>query len=313
MKLNSLVLHALAGCIAVMLLGGNLPAQPSNHFKVTLLGTGTPAPTMERFGPSTLVEAGDALFLFDAGRGTLQRLTQTGKSYKDVRAVFLTHLHSDHTVGLADLWLTGWLLSHSTSPLLVFGPEGTANLTGHLAQAYSYDVSIRISDDHSDPAGGRIDAAEVHEGVVYKKDGVTITAFEVDHRPIKPAFGYRIDYLGHSVVLSGDTRLSENLIKWAKGADLLVHEVAFRTGETQATSRILAHHTLPSQAGEVFARTAPGLAVYSHVGLSKDITEDQLIEMTRQTYKGPLVVGADLMSIDILPRISVIQPPASAR
>lgn len=288
-------------------------AQPPARFKVTLLGTGSPPPSIDRFGPCTLVEAGDALFLFDAGRGALQRLVQTGKTYKDVRAVFLTHLHSDHTVGLADLWLTGWLIHRSTSPLQLFGPEGTSSLAGHLAQAYAYDVSIRISDDHADPAGGRIEATEIHEGVVYKKDGVTITAFEVDHRPIKPAFGYRIHYLGHSVVLSGDTRLSENLVKWAKDADLVVHEVAFRTGETQATSRILAHHTMPSQAGEVFTRTAPRLAVYTHVGLSKDVTDDQLIEMTRQTYKGPLVVGADLMSFDIVPRIEIHQPPARSR
>jgi ribonuclease Z len=313
MKITRLTLRALAGCAALVLLAGNLLAQSPARFSVTLLGTGSPPPTMDRFGPSTLVEAGDALFLFDAGRGTLQRLVQTGKSYKDVRAVFLTHLHSDHTVGLADLWLTGWLIHRSTSPLLLFGPEGTSNLAGHLAQAYAYDVSIRISDDHADPAGGRIVATEIQEGVVYKQDGVTITAFEVDHQPIKPAFGYRIDYLGHSVVLSGDTRLSENLVKWAKGADLLVHEVAFRTGETQATSRILAHHTLPSQAGEVFSRTAPRLAVFSHVDLSKDITNDQLVDMTRQTYKGPLVVGADLMSFDILPKISIHQPPAGTR
>jgi len=224
--------------------------------------------------------------------------------------VFLTHLHSDHTVGLADLWLTGWLINHTTSPLRLFGPEGTTNLASHLTQAYAYDVSIRISDDRCDPAGGRIVATEIHEGVIYKQDGVTITAFEVDHRPIKPAFGYRIDYLEHSVVLSGDTRLSENLMKWAKGADLLVHEVAFRAGETQATSSVLAHHTLPSQAGEVFSRTEPKLAVYSHVGVSQDIADERLVEMTRQTYKGPLVVGADLMSFDILPTISITQPPA---
>ncbi|MBI4263541.1 MAG: MBL fold metallo-hydrolase [Acidobacteria bacterium] len=310
-----------AALVGVLVAFAGLSAQPAGRFRVTLLGTGSPPPKIDQFGPATLVEAGSTTLLFDTGRGTIQRLTQLGKRYADVNAVFLTHLHSDHVVGLPDFWLTGWLftgiaaLTQAGAPqpraLSLFGPMGTESLAAHLEQAFAFDVGMRISDDRIGRDGGRIAVTELREeGVVYDEGGVRVTLFDVDHRPIVPAFGYRIDYAGRSVALSGDTRFSENLIKRASGVDLLVHEVAVRTGETQETSRMLAHHTLPDQAGIVFTRTAPKLAVYSHVDMSPDVTHERLIEMTRQTYKGPLVVGVDLMSFDVGETITVHEPPA---
>ena len=175
------------------------------EIKVTLLGTGCPPPVMHRFGPSTLVEAGEQKLLFDAGRGALQRLTQLKVRWQDVQGVFLTHLHSDHVVGLPDLWLTGWLVGAGRNvPLQVWGPRGTKKMLSHLEQAYEYDIRIRLYDDHAAPDGVVLLAEDISEGVVYDKGGVKITVFEVDHTPIKPAFGYRIDYAGRSVVLSGD-------------------------------------------------------------------------------------------------------------
>src|SRR6478752_7876663 len=115
--------------------------------KVTLLGTGTPPPLMERFGPSILVQAGSETLLFDAGRGCLQRLRQINVSYAKITALFLTHLHSDHIVGLSDLWLTGWLVSERQNPLNVFGPAGTHPMIEYLQKAFSYDINIRIEDD----------------------------------------------------------------------------------------------------------------------------------------------------------------------
>src|SRR5712691_9245580 len=257
------------------------PAAQGQDIKVTLLGTGCPPPDMHRFGPSTLVEAGGQKFVFDAGRGALQRLTQLKVRWQDVQGVFLTHLHSDHVVGFPDLWLTGWLVGPGRNvPLQVWGPRGTKKMMSHLEQAYEYDIRIRLYDDRAAPDGVVILAEDVAEGFVYEKSGVKITAFEVDHTPVKPAFGYRIDYAGRSVVLSADTRDSENIIRHAQGVDLLVHEVAApetfqRAGSPPERAKsVVAHHVTPEQAGEVFARTKPKLAVCSPIVLPTATEQD---------------------------------------
>jgi ribonuclease Z len=285
-------------------------AQGPCDIRVTLLGTGVPTPVMERFGPSTLVEAGAEKLVFDAGRGVLQRLFQLKIPLKEVRALFLTHLHSDHVVGIPDLWLTGWLVGRPEVPLRVWGPMGTKTLMSHLEQAYQFDIRIRLYDDRPPPQGVVVLAEEITEGVVYEHNGVKVTAFEVDHSPIKPAFGYRIDYGGRSVVLSGDTRFSENLIRFAQGVDVLVHEVIAaelqrsRASDPERAERVIAHHTTPEQAGEVFTRVKPKLAVYSHIG-PVTATANELIPPTRKTYSGPLEVGEDLMVIDIGDTVTV--------
>lgn len=285
--------------------------------KVTLLGTGCPAPVMNRFGPSILVEAGDQKLIFDVGRGAIQRLAQIDVKYKDVQGVFFTHLHSDHVVGFPDLWLTGWLHGRRDTPLRVWGPKGTAKMMSHLEQAFDYDIKIRLYEDRAAPDGMVIEAKDIIEGVVYEKNGVKVTAFDVDHQPIKPAFGYRIDYGGRSVVLSGDTRPSENLIKYAKGADLLIHEVVApetlkqRGRSEEWMKMIIAHHTTPEQAGEIFTKVKPKLALYSHIVLPS-ATEQDLIPPTRKTYSGALELGEDLMIVEVREIIEIRRPAAKS-
>lgn len=292
-------------------------AAQSNSIKVTLLGTGSPTPTMNRFGPSTLVEAGGQKFLFDAGRGAFQRLWQTDVKWRDVQGLFITHLHSDHLTGIPDLWLTGpFLAPGRDAPLRVWGPPGTSQMMAQLRQAFEYDLRIRQLDDRQPPAGVVIAAKDIGEGVVYESAGVKITAFEVDHKPVKPAFGYRIDYAGHSVVLSGDTTLSENLVRHASSVDLLVHEVASadalrRAGVPQGRiAQILVQHVTPEQAGEVFSRAKPRLAVYSHI-VPPEATEADLIAPTRKSYSAPLELGEDLMVIEVGEKIEVRKLPRS--
>ncbi|MEO8030945.1 MAG: MBL fold metallo-hydrolase [Gemmatimonadota bacterium] len=288
--------------------------------KVTLLGTGNPNPTMARFGPSTLVEAGGQTLLFDAGRGALQRLTQVHVPWQSVDGVFFTHLHSDHVVGFPDLWLTGWLVSGGRQrPVHVWGPVGTRAMMTHLTEAYVFDLGIRQAGNRSDSAGTELIAEEIAEGVVYEHDGVRVTAFAVDHGEVRPAFGYRIDYQGHAVVLSGDTRPTPNLIRYAQGADLLVHEVVSpaamaRSGRDPAqAAAVISYHTTAEQAGRIFAETKPKLAVYSHIGPPSATTED-LIGPARATYAGPLEVGEDLMVIEIDSTVRVRRPePNSSR
>jgi ribonuclease Z len=213
---------------------------------------------------------------------------------------------------LHSLWLTGWLEAHfgtRTTPLRVIGPRGAKTLMTHLKQAYALDVSMRIADEKLALQGAAIDVEEFSaDGPVYERNGVTVTAFEVDHgAAIKPAYGYRVEYAGRSVVISGDTRFNHNVIKYGTGADLLIHEVAMVRPALLAEpfiQRIMAHHTTPSEAGTVFAQTRPKLAAYTHLVFlaSKTVppaTVDDLIAETRRTYTGPLEVGEDLMRFTI--------------
>jgi ribonuclease Z len=306
----AVILHSVIGLFLILLAPLTARAQ---SLKVILLGTGAPGPSIERFGPSALVEAGAETLLFDCGRGVTQRLWQLRLPLRNVTAVFLTHLHSDHIVGLPDLWLTGWLppaFGRRTGPFRVWGPLGTKEMMAHLAQAYQADIRMRTADGHLPPQGVAILAEDLTAGVVYDNNGVKVTAFEVDHgAAVKPAFGYRVDSGGRSVVLSGDTRFSDNLIRFATGADVVVHEVAAAKEALLSTSEvarlILGSHTTPEEAGRVFDRVKPKLAVYTHIvllttdpAISAPTVQD-LIALTRKTYAGPLEVGEDLMTIEV--------------
>ena len=287
-------------------------------FKVTLLGTGTPIPSIDRFGPSTLIEAGDQKLLIDAGRGATIRLHQLNIPIGRLDALLLTHFHSDHISGVPDVWLTGWLESYFGSrqtPFRVIGPRGTKRLIAKLEEAYADDIRIRMADEKLPPDGIATVVEEYErDGVVYEKNGVKVIAFEVDHGDvIKPAYGYRIEYAGRVAVISGDTRYNQNVVKYAMGADLLVHEVAIALPELLSEAhigRIMAHHTTAREAGMVFEQTKPKLAAYTHLVFltSPRVPRASIAELvaeTRQTYPGPLEVGEDLMSFEIGETITV--------
>ncbi|EHP42852.1 Ribonuclease Z [Cupriavidus basilensis OR16] len=281
-------------------------------FRVTLLGTGAPDPSADRFGASTLIEAGNQKILIDAGRGATIRLSQLHIPLGRIDVLFLTHYHSDHTVGIPDLWLTGWLpppFGQRKSPFHVIGPTGAADLMANLQRAYAADIRIRMADQKLTHEGLEVKVEEfTKDGTVYEKDGLRVTAFEVNHGDaVKPAFGYRIDYGGHAVLISGDTRFNENVIKYGTGTDLLVHEVFAVKPELMKNPAIQAianHHVTPQEAGTVFTRAHPKLAAYTHLSVIgtptvPSVTTDDIVSQTRETYGGPLVVGEDLMAFEI--------------
>ncbi len=274
-----------------------MPEPSGDLFRVTLLGSGVTRPVLDRFGPSTLVEVGAEKFIFDTGRGAMQRLHQLQIPFAAITGIFLTHHHSDHVVGFTDLWLTGWVgrsWGGRRVPLRVWGPEGTKQMMVHLPKAFFVDIRVRSKS--YPPEGVELEVEEIREGVVYDHEGVRVSTFEVDHGGKElPAFGYRVDYRGRSTVLSGDTTFNENLIRYAQGTDLLVHEVTATAGSTAENAaqlkRITSNHTTPEQAGEIFSRVTPKLAVYNHLLMFGGARAEDLIPATRKNYSGPLLVG----------------------
>ena len=295
------------------------PTGADTNVRVVLLGTaGGPTFNAQRLGISTLVEAGPETLLFDAGRGLTTAMAKLAINPANVTKVFLTHLHSDHVISLPELWLFAWAQGR-TVPLHVWGPEGTRAMIGHLQEAFAFDVRTRGQLDEKFPASGvKIAATDIHEGVVYEANGVRVTAFLVDHGPVKPAFGYRVEYRGRSVVLSGDTRPTANLLKFATGADLLIHEVGRwkqdpaligapderlpNSRQTRGEAKtIAAHHTDGVEAGRVFEAAKPKLAVFSHFNGDPQ----KILELVRQNYAGPVEFGEELMIIDVGSTVTV--------
>jgi ribonuclease Z len=298
-----------------------------SSIRVVLLGTeGGPTFDAQRLGVSTLVEAGSERLLFDAGRSLTTGMARIGVNPADVTKVFLTHLHSDHIVSLPELYLFPWASQGRKTPLEVWGPAGTRTMFRHLQEAFAFDIHMRRDVDEKFPPDGiRVVATDIREGVVYESKGVKVTAFLVDHRPVTPAFGYRVDYKGHAVAISGDTRPSDNLVKFASGVDLLIHEVGRPKGDpslvgpadellpnsrqTRGRAKLIAeHHTDGVEAGLVFQRVMPRLAVFSHFN-----PNPATLALVRQNYAGPVEFGEDLMTIDVGDAMSVRRFIASNR
>ena len=288
-------------------------AQPSgSDFRVTLLGTSTPNPLPDRFGPSTLVEAGSEKLLFDCGRGSTIRLWQLKVPLGAVK-LFITHLHSDHTVGIPDLWLTGFTTmpyGQRKAPFAVRGPKGTVEMMSYLEKAYAADVENRreVRPDISAEQVA-IAAKDIQQGVAYNQNDVRVTAFKVKHAKLKEAFGFRIDYDGRAVVISGDMAPNENFVKYAQGADVVLHEVGVARPELlerapEIRELIKTHHSTPEDAARDFARIKPKLAVYTHYTRPRrddipEVTIPEILSRTRAIYSGRLEAGEDLMRISI--------------
>lgn len=283
------------------------------QIRLTFLGTGAPRPSHDRYGPSILVEAGDQRLLVDAGPGMRERLFQAGgfELLTDIDHILVTHLHFDHTISIPGLWLAGWLFGRKT-PMTVYGPEGTAAMMGHFEAAYDWDIRYRTTVGvHT--AGSDLIAQDIGPGVFYDKDGLKITAFNVEHMPIDveteellgldgATLGYRIDYKGRSVLFSGDTRstASSEIMGVGKDVDVLIHEVQVPapgdTPEAKLANVSLSVHSTPAQVAHVFERTKPRLGVYSHI-IPPEMTSEQLLGMT--DYGGAMMVAEDLMTLTI--------------
>jgi len=286
--------------------------------KIHLLGTGGPELSPHRLGYATLVEANGQKLLFDAGRGVTQRIYESSINPKEVTRIFLTHLHNDHIEGLPTLWMTPWFLLGRDRPLEVWGPAGTATMIDGMRLMYAHDLEHRVNPFNKVE---NLDAhvQELESGVVYDRNGVRVTAFPVEHADGNPAYGYRIDYAGHAVVLSGDTTYNEAVVEQGTNVDLIVHNViAFSPRLTQMPEMqgVLAKLTTPEQAAEVFTKAKPRMAVFSHI-VKKELHgaegDAAIIERTRKAgYAGPLEMGLDRMVIEVREDIRVLPPRSTA-
>jgi ribonuclease Z len=314
--------HSLARVLAfgcAVIAGATAPARAAEGglVRVHLIGTGGPELTPTREGMSTLIEANGQILTFDVGRGALQNIYLSRIDPRSVTKIFLTHLHSDHIEGLPSIWMTPWFMFGRKPNIEIWGPEGTRQMVEGMRMMYGHDLEHRAN-----PVFKReyldIKVHEIAEGVAYDEDGVKVTAFPVEHDDGNPAFGYRVDAAGRSILLSGDTTYNENVVKYGMNDDLIVSNVvAFSEAMTKAgvLKPVLDKLMTPEQAAAIFSKTRPRMAVFSHI-VKKELPgaagDAVVIERTRKAgYDGPLTMGQDRMTIDVGDQISVA-PPQSA-
>ncbi|MDZ4674117.1 MAG: MBL fold metallo-hydrolase [Gemmatimonadota bacterium] len=264
---------------------------------VVLLGTGNPNPDTARFGPAVAIVVNGEPYLVDAGVGIVRRAAAAGIPVPKLRRVFLTHLHSDHTIGMADLLLTPWVLER-TEPLEVYGPTGADAMMSHLTMAYDADIRNRIDGlQPQNPSGWRSEVHRVQPGEVYRDSLVTVTAIPVPHADWAEAWGYRFETADRVIVVSGDTRYSEALIAACNGCDVLVHEVYSDAGFARRTPEWQAYHgqahTGAADLGRLATAARPGLLLLYHQMLM-GATEADLLAEIRATFAGRVVSGRDL-------------------
>ena len=267
--------------------------------RVVLLGTGTPNPDPNRSGPSVAVVAGFQAYIVDAGPGIVRR-AQAAADRTQIAALrptlltflFLTHLHSDHTLGYPDLIFTPAVVGRA-GPLEVFGPKGTREMTDHLLAAWKKDVDVRVNGlEHGNAKAYRVNAHEIKPGVVYRDRNVTVTAFLVKHATWDEAFGYRFQTPTRSVVISGDTSPTPSVAEACNGCDVLLHEVYCDPPSGQARAYYQAAHTSASELSRIAQQAKPKLLVLYHQ-LFHGCNEATLLQQVQQSYAGAVVSAKD--------------------
>ena len=294
--------------LAAMPAGGHIATVPqtvaaADSTVVILLGTGVPRPDPLAAGPATAVVVGSRTFLFDAGTGVERQLSAAKLPINGVTALFVTHLHSDHTLGLPDLIFTSWVMGRD-KPLAAYGPRGLGAMVDHIIAAWSEDIAIRTNGlEHETPGGYRVAVHEIAPGVIYDSGGVKITAIPVLHGDWKEAYGYRIDTPTRSIVISGDTRPSPALLAAATGVDVLIHE-AYPEGRVAPERRpgggdwpkyMRAFHTSDVELGRMAAAARPRLLILYHVASRMGAPDEELIAgVHRGGFAGAVMIGKDL-------------------
>ena len=301
---NRIIAAAAVAALAALASGAHsTQAQtPADSTVVVLLGTGMPRPDPEASGPATAVVVGGRVYLFDAGPGVERRLAAAHLPINGVTALFLTHLHTDHTLGYPDLIFTSWVMGRRTA-LQAYGPPGLRRMTDHLLAAWSEDIAVRTNGlERETPGGYRVAVHEIRAGLVYDSAGVRVTAIPVRHGEWRYAFAFRIDTPDRSIVISGDTRPGDALTAAARGVDVLVHEVypearlapENRPGGEDWPRYMRAFHTSDVELGRIAAAAQPRLLVMVHVVRMGGTDAELLAGVRTGGFAGRVVAGKDL-------------------
>jgi len=279
--------------------------------KVIMLGTGTPRPDPNRSGPATAIVVNDTPYLIDFGTGVIRRataahekgVTALGCGGVNIKTAFLTHMHSDHTIGYPDLIFTPWVMGRQ-EPLEVYGPKGIKAMTENILKAWQVDIDGRTNGlNRHNSTGYKVNAHEIAPGVVYKDRNVTVTAFPARHEEMVDSFSYRFDTSDRAIVISGDTTPTRALIEHSRGCDILIHEAYSMASYQKVSPRSQefrrCHHTSSIELAEIANTVKPGLLIIYHRsnsggGSSSADQEEVLLEEVKREYKGHVVAAHDL-------------------
>jgi len=294
------------GCIFYNILEIAKKIMSSSRTKVILLGTGNPNPDPKHLGCSLIILVDETPYVVDFGAGLVRQAAALTPEYggvieeldiKKLAIAFLTHMHSDHTIGYPDLILTPWVMGRET-PLEVYGPDGVIEMSENILKAFQDDIKYRIYGlEPANNEGWRVNAHEIREGIVYEDTNVTVEAFLIKHGTWPDAYGYRFTTPDKVIVISGDTAPCENIIKYSQGADILIHEVYYKKAfdeKDEFWKRYHSiNHTSTYELAEIAIKTKPGLLVLYHV-LFWGSSEQEILDEIAQGYDGKVLVGADL-------------------
>jgi ribonuclease BN (tRNA processing enzyme) len=278
--------------------------------QIVMLGTGNPRPEPDRSGPATAIVVNDTPYLIDFGPGVVRRVTAAfekgvtalGYGGVNITTAFVTHLHSDHTVGYPDLIFTPWVMGRRAS-LSVYGPVGIRAMTEHVLKAWQIDIDARTNGlNQHNRTGYRVNAQEIAPGIVYRDGNITVTAFPAQHEEMADSFSYRFDTPDRTIVISGDTAPTQALLDQSRGCDVLIHEaysmMACHNALRPSPEFRRRHHTSSTELAEIANKAKPGVLITYHRSRmgeeSPSSDQDVLIEEIRRAYKGRIVAANDL-------------------
>ena len=281
------------------------PAAREQKTRVVMLGTGTPQARAEASGPAVAIVADGQVYLVDAGPGVVRRAAAAAEKgvaelrVQNLKTVFITHLHSDHTLGLPDVIFSPWVLRR-TEPVEMYGPRGLRDMVDAIEKAWQKDIDLRINGlEHGNRTGYQVHVHEIEPGMIYQDKSVKVTAFLVPHGSWDQAFGYRFDSAGRSVVLSGDTGPTDAVAQACQGCDVMLNEVYSEAGllalrSAQQEKYFHAFHMSPRQVAEEATKAKPGLLVLYHQVYWGKTTADDVTDEVKKWYAGNVATGKDL-------------------